>query len=299
MAVGRVRADEPFWRPGGGLSRRSVAGEHRPPFECFAGPSFGDGAVWIIEGPAALRQIAVAGAWQVPPDAGIAPRNPGAAGMNKVRHGERSEGGGDEAAVPSDPLFDVPGLDVSMGLRRVGGKMAFYRKLLRRFLASQGGAIHDINVALAASNFQLAARLAHAFKGCAGNIGATQLAQMAAEVDDAIREGGNGKRTKWCLMRLDVAFDAFRVRLAAMLGMPEAEGGAVLPADRVVEALAARLRRSDGEAADYFESHADVLRESYLPAEFEALATAVRHYDFAAALARIGAPPGGDDGGES
>lgn len=266
----------------------------------------GDGIVWIVDDLAERRKAAAkAGAAPVLPAAGIEPGNHDFAGRRNVfplahRDGVRLEVVGDGvAASAADPLFSVPGLDAAVGLRRAGGKMAFYRKLLRQFLASQGGAVHDINVALAAANFQLAARLAHALKGCAGNIGATRLAQLAAEVDDTIREIGNGKPTKLRLMRLDAALDEFRTRLAAALGMPETASRAGLPPDRVVAELAARLGRSDGEAADYFDAHADVLRGSLPVSDFETLATAVRHYDFAAALALLGAMRGDGDGGES
>lgn len=261
----------------------------------------GEGTVWIVD-DLAERRAAAAGA--VSPAAGIKAANRDFAGRYNVlplarRAGMRLPAVGDDAAVPeSDPLFAVPGLDAVAGLRRAGGKMAFYRKLLRQFLASQGG-VHDINVALAAANFPLAARLAHVLKGCAANVGAAQLAQLAAEADDVIREQGNGKRTKLCLMRLDASLDAFCTALAAALGMPEMGDGPALPSARIVAELAARLRRCDGEVTDYFEAHADVLRGTLPASDFDALATAVRNYDFSAALARLGATPDGLDGGES
>ncbi|MBI3149129.1 MAG: response regulator [Betaproteobacteria bacterium] len=204
---------------------------------------------------------------------------------------------GAEAAVPvaapeADPLFAVPGLDAAAGLRRTGGKMDFYRKLLRQFLHSQRLVVHDIHVALAAANFQLAARLAHTLKGVAGNIGAMPLSQAAAEVDDAIRESPRGKALKLRLMRLDDALDDLCTALAAAFGADEIAGaGARGSPAQVVGVLTTALQRNDGEVADYFDAHADILREILPGSDFAALTTAVRNYDFAAALALLGALP--------
>jgi two-component system sensor histidine kinase/response regulator len=201
------------------------------------------------------------------------------------------------AAPQTDPLFAVPGLDVAAGLRRAGGKMGFYRKLLRQFLDSQSGAVKDIGLALAAANFLLAARLAHTLKGVAGNIGAMPLSQIAAEVDDAVRESPGVKATKLRLIRLDHTHDEFCTALAAALGSAEVAEvvsiGAseqVSPA-QIVETLTAALQRNDGEVADYFDTHADALREILPGPDFVALASAVRNYDFSAALARLAAVP--------
>lgn len=266
--------------------------------------NLGEGTVWIVDDLARHRKAAAKAAAKAAmgpalPADGIGPGDRGFAGSRRMfplvhRDGMCHEAfAGSAAVAAADPLFAVPGLDAVAGLRRAGGKMDFYRKLLRQFLDSQSWAARDISVALAAANFRLAARLAHALKGCSGNLGATQLAQLAAEVDDVIREQGNGKGTRLCLMRLDAALDGFCTALAAALGIPAARDGSAICSGQIVAELAARLHGSDGEVADYFEAHADVLRETLPGSDFAALATAVLNYDFAAALARLGALPGG------
>ena len=193
------------------------------------------------------------------------------------------------AVSVADSLFAVPGLDTAAGLRRVGGKLNFYRKLLRQFVHGQSGVIQDIRIALAAANFQLASRLAHTLKGVAGNIGATPLSRIAAEVDDAIRESPGGKATKVHLLRLGCALDELCTALAAELGTSAivSRGARAQVSPRpIVEKLAAALR-SDGGGGDCLDAHADAGREVFPEPDFATLATAARDYDSAGALARF------------
>ncbi|MBI2308466.1 MAG: response regulator [Rhodocyclales bacterium] len=225
----------------------------------------------------------------------LKPIDPDALFRTLARYGACCHAEAAAAAPQADPLFALPGLDTAAGLRRTGGKADFYRKLLHQFLHTQSGAVRDIHIALAATNFRLAARLAHTLKGVAGNIGALALSQIAAEVDDAIREKPGGEVVKSCLMRLDFALNDLCTGLAAALGRAEVAGmasaGARVSPDRMVETLTAALQRNDGEVADYFDAHAEALREILPSSDFAALASAVRNYDFAAALARLAALP--------
>lgn len=246
------------------------------------------GTVWMFDDRAACADPGIDG--EVGTEREVRPACP---------RGKRVSSADDDAAAPeNDPLFNVPDLDAVAGLRRVGGRMDGYRGLLRQFLLSQGGVVQHIYAALAAADFGLAARLAYLLKGGAGNIGAVPLSQIAAEVDHAIRGKSGRKAVKERLMRLDYALNALCIGLAAALGVAGPAGGQVSPA-RIVAMLTAALQRNDGEAADHFDAHADVLRGILPAADFDALAAAVRNYDFAAALARLAAVPESGNGGES
>lgn len=257
-----------------------------------------EGTVWIVDGLAGRTAAqAERQAGLMPPAAGTGPGDGDVVEIRKEHFpalpgGVRlSEAGDDAAALAADLLFAVPGLDAAAGLRRTGGKIGFYRKLLRQFLDSQSGVVQNLHVAMAAANFQLAARLAHTLKGVAGNIGAMSLSRLAAEADDAIRGVPAGKAAKSCLMRLDCALDAFCTALAAALGKSDTASScadARVSAEQVAKTLAAALQRSDGEVVDYFDAHADALRGDLSVSDFAALAIAVRNYDFPTALARLG-----------
>lgn len=190
-------------------------------------------------------------------------------------------------AIGSDVLFNLPGLDAGAGLRRASGAMGFYCKLLNQFLQSQRTVSSDIYFALAASDFQLAARLAHTLKGVAGNIGAMPLAQAAAEVDDAIREKKGGAIVKSRLTHLNYVLNEFCAALAAALDsleIPDHEREMQYSTEQIIKTLAETLRRCDGEVSDYFDVHANSLRKIFRKPDFDALAKAVRCYEFDAAL---------------
>ena len=61
--------------------------------------------------------------------------------------------------------------------------------------------------------------------------------------------------------------------------------------DRVCTQLSALLAEGDSEASDVFEAHADLLGAAF-PAQFAALAAAVRAFDFPTALVVLGAAVG-------
>jgi PAS domain S-box-containing protein len=87
---------------------------------------------------------------------------------------------------PNDPLPHISGLDTDKALRRLGGNLALYQRLLAQFTEHQnaGGLIRS---ALAQPDLKEAARIAHMIKGVAGNLGAEQLQQQAAELESLLR----------------------------------------------------------------------------------------------------------------
>ncbi len=90
-----------------------------------------------------------------------------------------------EAVLPDD----LPGIAVSMGIKRVDGNQALYLKLLQRFAIDHTNDVEAIKTALKEKNIALALRLAHTLKGVAGNIEANTLFQLAATLENALQKG--------------------------------------------------------------------------------------------------------------
>ena len=82
------------------------------------------------------------------------------------------------AVSAGDELPAAPGLDVADGLGRVSGNTKLYRKLLKRFAATQADAFGQVRTALAEGRRD-AERHAHTLKGVAGSLGAHQLQRDA------------------------------------------------------------------------------------------------------------------------
>ena len=84
----------------------------------------------------------------------------------------------------------LTGIDLQLGLQRVGGNPELYRNLLIKFRDDQFNVTNDIGAALAAGDAGRAARLAHNLTGVSGNLGATDLALAAKDLETGIRRDG-------------------------------------------------------------------------------------------------------------
>lgn len=87
----------------------------------------------------------------------------------------------------SDTRARIDGLDTAVGLHLVGGRLAVYQRVLRRFVEHPGG---DAGQLRAAANDPAAsadmARWCHTLKGVAGALGAQPLAAQAARLESAL-----------------------------------------------------------------------------------------------------------------
>ena len=83
---------------------------------------------------------------------------------------------------------ELPGIDVEDGLQRMLNRPALYEKVLRDFHARFVGETERILAALAANETEEATRRAHSLKGISGTIGAKTLADLARELELAIRD---------------------------------------------------------------------------------------------------------------
>ncbi|MCP4119201.1 MAG: transporter substrate-binding domain-containing protein [Desulfobacteraceae bacterium] len=86
----------------------------------------------------------------------------------------------------TDTLPELPGIDIEMGLKRVGGNMKFYLELLNKFAVNQQQGIDPIRQAMDQQDPEAALRHAHTLKGIAGTIGATPLFNAVRDLELAL-----------------------------------------------------------------------------------------------------------------
>jgi len=86
-------------------------------------------------------------------------------------------------------LLEIPGLNVECGLKKVGGKMATYLKILSLLIEHHGNDPQRLTEALTAGDFIEVKRLVHTLKGAIGNLGATKVDEMTELVHVAIKQG--------------------------------------------------------------------------------------------------------------
>ncbi|WP_402718603.1 PAS domain-containing protein [Janthinobacterium rivuli] len=95
----------------------------------------------------------------------------------------------DAATQTPDLPATVPGIDLAAALHRFGGDYGAFLALLKRFENSQGDAVEETRRLLATGHLQQAAQLLHRVCGVAANLGATQIASLAAETEKTLKTG--------------------------------------------------------------------------------------------------------------
>jgi two-component system sensor histidine kinase/response regulator len=109
----------------------------------------------------------------------IVPTNPAATPVS------RPAAPGASSALPGAP--DIPGVNVAESLRRMGGNLKIYYRMLEQFSLDQKNVVAEIRTALAGGDQKKAERLAHTLKGLSGTIGSDALQNKSREVEECIR----------------------------------------------------------------------------------------------------------------
>jgi len=93
----------------------------------------------------------------------------------------------------SEPLPDLPGVNVAESVRRMGGNTALYCALLDKFRVKERNIVTTIRETLAADDQKTAERLAHTLRGIAGTLGAKSLQDLAASLENCIHKAELGE----------------------------------------------------------------------------------------------------------
>ncbi len=184
-------------------------------------------------------------------------------------------------------------LDTHIGLKRVAGNKSLYYKLLRQYLAGQSDAVTRMREALTNGDMNLGARIVHSFKGVSGNIGATAIAALAAEIEQAIQ---TQRQQAESLALLDRLADEFVNLSLVIQGYLPGESiiaspdrpkppSALLVAE--LQQLNALLADNDGEALDCFDRLRDEIATSLPQEEFQQLEHLLSNFDWESAQKKI------------
>ena len=88
---------------------------------------------------------------------------------------------------------ELPGIDMRVGLKRLGGNRKLYISLLQKFSTKHAGSVDEIKEALEKEDMELAVRLAHTLKGIAGNVAAEKIFSTALEIEKSLKSNEFGK----------------------------------------------------------------------------------------------------------
>jgi PAS domain S-box-containing protein len=97
----------------------------------------------------------------------------------------RAPAGAPATPAGADSLTSLPGIDVRIGRTSAGGSDRFYRRVLGMFAEEQGPFAARFRAARASNDALAARRMAHDLKSQAGAVGASDVQQAAAALEEA------------------------------------------------------------------------------------------------------------------
>jgi PAS domain S-box-containing protein len=245
--------------------------------------------------------------WVRPRQAGTAPADTAAAAKpaveaSPVKPAAKTPDDVSAAVVPPasgpvktkvpDELPDIPGLNTALGLKRVMGKKTFYLDMLKKYVENQGDAPAQIRTSLESGDYATAERLAHTAKGVSGNIGATEIQELASHVEKAAKQHESREAVEALILPFAEAHGRLIAGLKQALAIPQETGTPDTKEAGVDQAqaitacrkLAGLLSNDDSESTDYIDEAADLLRGLLGSGPFRAIEKAVKDYDFEKAL---------------
>ncbi len=184
----------------------------------------------------------------------------------------------------------LPGIDVSTGLRRVGGNTDLYRRLLVRFVTGNRDTAAGITATIAEEEWEKAREMVHAVKGVAGNLGARALFDAAGDLEQRLQEK---EPPSEAMSRFSALFEEVLgglQGLAVQQARMEEKGSGGSSREVDSPAVTEKLQRLElllesdlGAAQQCLDELEQLLVETPLWPEWQKLATALSEYDTDAA----------------
>jgi PAS domain S-box-containing protein len=196
------------------------------------------------------------------------------------------------SAAPS--LQAIAGLDTTLGLKRVMGKMPLYLSMLKKYVETGYASVAELKNALVTHDREVAERVAHTLRGVNGNIGATHLQSMAGGIEKSVKENQAD----------DQVMHAFEVFASAQIEMVDAIAKALMlnsdeaKADqavglkksmdqKVLNKFIALLEDDDTGATLYLEQHEADFKAHFSEVIVNNITEALLEFDFEKALVLV------------
>jgi len=191
-----------------------------------------------------------------------------------------------EPELAHPPFAPVEGIDWDKAMASVDGRRARLQKRLRGFVQEYKGAPLVVRAAIESGRHDALQTLAHNLKSSAVYVGAAPLAQLAATIEHALREG-HREQAGALAPELAAMLDQL---LAGLAQLDLSEGGAARAAQDaapLVRRLESLLRADDAQAEDVLQELQAVLAASSHGALLAELRGAVDDVEYPAALATL------------
>ncbi|MEE1673098.1 PAS domain S-box protein [Agarivorans aestuarii] len=184
-------------------------------------------------------------------------------------------------------LPELDGLDTEIGLANAADNKALYLKLIGKFSSEENTPMDDLNTAYSEKRVDDLQRIAHTIKGVTATLGAQDVSDLAAVVEqqaeDKALQPSSIEALGEQLIPLQQGLQEFVSQSKPLEA--EEEGGSQSVSEEellsYLEQLAQLLDDFDGESNDFLDSHECILQT--FPAQAKKLQTLIEEYDYESA----------------
>jgi CheY-like chemotaxis protein len=184
-------------------------------------------------------------------------------------------------------LPEFGGLDTEVGLANAADNKALYLKLIGKFASEDNTPIDDLNAAYSEERIDDLQRIAHTIKGVTATLGAQEVSDLAAVLEQQAEDKAVQPKSIEALGRellpLQQSLQEF-VTQRDTSEVSEADNSQNVSDEDMLaflQQLAQLLDDFDGESNDYLNSHDCILQT--FPAQAKKLQTLIEEYDYEAA----------------
>ncbi|MDZ4183772.1 MAG: PAS domain S-box protein [Desulfuromonadales bacterium] len=181
--------------------------------------------------------------------------------------------GKETTAAGTEGIDHLAGIDLPNAIKRLGS-VVLLRKLLISFRLEHQGTMKLLQAARAAQDEQLVQRIIHTIKGVSGNLGATELANSALVLEEAIKNGdAKTQRRSWAAFEKSFSLllnsiGALEERGRKFSGEPKSLSSAVPLVDgaelaRMIRELLTLLQANNMTALSLWEELKPFLADNY------------------------------------
>lgn len=185
--------------------------------------------------------------------------------------------------------MQLEGIDAGAGLRNVGGDEAFYIKLLERFWRAQQAACGAFEADAAAGSWSAAGERAHALRGSAAGIGASDVCLASEALELAVEQGRLPARAEVAAVcgALAVVVAGLEKYFSTHLDSRQELVSDAARAQAAGAQLDVMLSEFSGDALDYFDERRADFAAALAPDAMLRLEGHLERYEFDAARALL------------
>jgi PAS domain S-box-containing protein len=189
----------------------------------------------------------------------------------------------------SDPEIDLNGVNLREGLMRAGGDGNLYAKIVEEALKTFASGYEDLLRFSNRKDRHNGSAHAHKLRGAFGAIGAQEMQEAMAAVEESFRIGADPREQ---ILALDTPYAALMASLGEYVvntaappkpeGIPSLNEGSGI-GGAWLEEFAGHLDKGDFKAVELWEDNKTLLEKSFSPADLEEIGKALQMFDFARA----------------